>query len=663
MLLNQASVTSKDALTLLSENGSIEAQSSTLQSTNDSVLITSKSNANLKNAAITASAGSIAVRSKAASVNLATTDKSRAIKAVNVEVGAASEVNLSNRTVEATRNLKVTSQGAITAPTATLTADGGISVEAKEQVNLTDSALSSSNGEIKIHSTKGDVLLAAGASSIDAIRAKNLVVRAGEAIDFQGRKASLPSGALLLECEESILADRTDIEASSISLTSEYADILARNSTLVSTTENFTLAAGETIDVSNSTLNATAKKLSFNSDFGEIKAENATLTSGSEIALTANGDVSLTGATQVTAPKVNVTSEFSLLDFSGNAKVEAESIKLTAETEDIFLADNVKLNATSDVTLYAGEGILQVDNSVITAPKLSAEAEDSILLESDLGNKVPTVVLNSIYGDIGFNTAVETAFTINDASNGLIFGDLSLYVKDNPLKLTDLIVSYGDISIHAKSLEARGLVASDGVYVSTNFNNDAKGTSIKITDGILASEIGLMADKGSIEAENLYAIDGSICLYRTSLTTEGNIKVGAFYAADNSFIYNANGNISPGLVGEQEVHIAFGKKGTLNRATISPESSIFVMHAMGRLTDTINSMTQDMAHDWKWFPMLGWNETAYSIVECSTHETAWVYRREEKEQVKSPMSESDLIHDYWTRAYPQEKIEGLLSFD
>ena len=713
--LNQASVTSKDALTVLSQYGSIEAEGSTLQSTNGSVSVSSKQNLDLKNAAITAEAGSINVTSTAGAVNLAATDSSRAVKATNVVVAAASEVNLSSRSVQASEELKVTSQGTIvatsatlgsedlitlqakqgmtlnsanlvahntltltseagyiTALNATLNAAGALDVEAKGHVNFTDSTLTSSNGTIEILSTRGDVTLAATDSSVDAIRAKNLTVKAAEEIDFQGRKAylgdtaagsTLPNGVLLFESEDSILADTTNIVASSITLTSNYGDILARNSTMVSAAENFTLAAGETIDVGNSALNASAKKLSFTSDFGEIKAENATLTSASEIALVANGDVSLSGSSVLTAPNVAITSEFALVDLSDNARIEAESIKLTAEAEDIFLADNVQLNATTKVTLSAGDGILQVDNSVIRAPKLSAEAEDSILLESNLGNQVPTVVLDSSSGDISFNTALETAFSINDATDGVVFGDLWLYVKDNALKLTDTIVAGGDISIHAKSFEAPALFAEGGVYVSTNFNNDEKGTSIKIAEGVLASEIGLMADKGSIDAGVLNAMDGSICLYRTSLTTEGTIKVEEFYATDNSFIYNANGNISPGLACEEEVHIAFGGKGVLDKASISPEASIYVMHAMGRLTDTINSMTKEMENDWRWFPMLGWNETAYSMVERSVHETAWVYRRETKEQGESAQSESELIHDYWTRGYPQQKIEGLLSFD
>ena len=603
----------------------------------------------------------------------------------SAEVNAYSDVELQKATVtvqSAGASVSLTStNGSVKASEVSLNVPTSIDVNAQRDADFKDAKFSTMSGTIHIISSKGDVGVAASSGDdAYALRAKNLIIEAGRDIDFRGRKAYLgetrtsrsrllratipadATGLIVFESNESIYADGATLTGSSIELSSSAGDLFARNANLTSSGK-FTLAAGDDIDVSGATLtaNSTSEKLILKSSYGNVYAKSATLVSPVEIDISANKDISLSGTTSLTeAEKVVLASEFGLVDLSGEVAITAPEIVLKSEYSDIFLADDVKLTATESVSMDAGEGILQVDKSVIEAPRLTAVADDSILLQPANGNKVPAVILNSAYGSVGFNTDVDITLTVNN--NNLIYGDVWFEAPGKKLTLTNSVASYGQISVRAKSFTAPVLISSDGVYVSTNFNNDEEGTSIKI-DGVLSSEIGLMTDKGSIDVGILDAIDGSVSVYRTSLDTFGTISIGdRSYATSNGFIYNGNGNISSGLISDEFVQLMIGRTGTVTQLPNTKGSSSYVMHKLSYLSSAINEMTLEMADDYKWFPMMDWRKLGYTYIARTTDEVWEVYRREKKHLDEPFAKKEHIILDNWTKTFDSQRIEGVRAF-
>ncbi len=659
VLVNSGTLTSQNQLILASAGGRIEAQSAILKSETSAVNLTARD---------IISAKSVTVESPDAL-------RVEANRGMNLE-----EANLTSNT-----DVTLTStEGYVKATGLTLNARTALTVNAQNEVQLKDAKLSGMNGTIHLVSTKGDVGFAT--SSEDEaylIRAKNLIIEAGRDIDFRGRKAylgeetvtsrarllraTIPDGAtgmILFESNESIYADGTTLMASSIDLNSSAGDLFARKANFTSSGK-FTLSAGSGIDVSETTLtaNSTSEKLVLESDFGNVYAKDATLTSPVEIEVTANKDVSLSGATSFTAPKVSLTSEFEDVELSGSVQITSPEIFLTAETGDILLADNAKLTAQDGaVYLDADDDIVQSGNSVITASTLTATADDSIYLESSSGNKVPEVTLNNNYGSVRLNTAVDTTVNINNDRGHFVYGDVWLDAFNSSLTLTEGVASSGQVSIRAKSFETEYLVSDDGVYVSTNFNSDVAGTTSIEIDEIVSAEIGLMTENGSIKVGNLNALDGSVSVYRTSLETEGTITIGKGEATSNGFIYNGNGNITSGLVSDAFMHLMIGSSGTVTQLANTQGSSSYMMRKVSYLTKSINTMTQERANEYDWFPMMDWRKLGYTYVARATDVVRADYHFATAKLTKPFTREDDVIEDNWTASLESPEIEGLSVF-
>ena len=717
-------MTSEGALTLNAQNGRIDAQGATIQSNTSSINASAAKDVDLNGASINSENGKLTVTS-AETVNLGTTDKTKVIGAKEIAVtaknvilnnriatstdaitvnatgaiaGAASELtskkvaldastlgmNIERATIKSTEtDLTLTSaSGLIDAKGASLTSAADTKVSASSGVILTDATVRSSGDSISVTATNG-ALDSAGATyesgqsfSLSAKTNANLkdatfvgtdktlnVTTTTGNIDLSTSNGgnALTVKTLTLNSGSNVNLDSRDVTTLQALNVAAKGGISARNATLTSP-EIFSLVSGDDIDVSGSTLNATSasNNLVLKSESGSINAKNAMLNSPIAIALTAYDDVSLSGTTKVTAPNVALTTRKGLVDLSDNVEITASTISLKSEYSDIFLADDVKLAATESVSMDAGEGILQVDKSVIEAPRLTAVADDSILLQPANGNKVPAVILNSAYGSVGFNTDVDITLTVNN--NNLIYGDVWFEAPGKKLTLTNSVASYGQISVRAKSFTAPVLISSDGVYVSTNFNNDEEGTSIKI-DGVLSSEIGLMTDKGSIDVGILDAIDGSVSVYRTSLDTFGTISIGdRSYATSNGFIYNGNGNISSGLISDEFVQLMIGRTGTVTQLPNTKGSSSYVMHKLSYLSSAINEMTLEMADDYKWFPMMDWRKLGYTYIARTTDEVWEVYRREKKHLDEPFAKKEHIILDNWTKTFDSQRIEGVRAF-
>ena len=658
VFVNDSAVTSQEQLTITSKHGRIEAQGAMLKSA----------------AKVNLTAGDII------SANSVTVESPEALT-----VSANQGMNLDSANLTSNTDVTLNStEGYVKATGLTLNTPTAFTVNAQYEVQLKDAKLSQMTGTIHLVSSKRDVGVAAS-SDEDAyiLRAKNLIIEAGRDIDFRGRKAylgeepvtlrsrmlraTIPDGAtgmILFESNESIYADGTTLTGSSIDLNSSAGDLFARKANFTSSGK-FTLSAGSGIDVSETTLtaNSTSEKLVLESDFGNVYAKDATLTSLVEIDVTANKDVSLSGVTSFTAPKVSLSSEFETVNLSGSVQITSPEISLTAETGDILLSDEAKLTATNGtVELNAGDDIFQSDDSVITASTLTATADDSIYLESNSGNRVPNVTLNSDYGSVGLNTAVDTTVNINNDRGHFVYGDVWLDAFNSSLILTDGVTSAKQVSVRAKRFETGYLVSDDGVYVSTNFNSDVAGTTSIKVDEIVSAEIGLMSENGSIQVENLNAFDGSVSVYRTSLETEGTITIGESKASSNGFIYNGNGNITSGLVSDEFVHLMIGRAGSANQLANTRGSSSSVMHKVSYLTKSINTMTRERANDYDWFPMMDWRKLGYTYVARATDVISADYHFAMAKLAKPFTREDDVIEDNWTISLESPEIEGLSVF-
>ncbi len=619
-------------LTLISSEGLVGAQGATLQ-TNQSLEVKSSGDADLKNAAISATNGVAKITSTAGSVDLSATDATRSVNAQTIEIHAASNLDMSSRTLKASEAFAVNATGRISAKAATIESDGTLNLAGNRGLDLDKANLTSQNA-LKIDSGYGYV------------NASDATVNTQEALSIQA--------------SYTICADRSKLTGSSVSLYSLAENVFAREA-VVTSPGQLALRSGDDIDVSGSTLTVTgaSEKLTLEATFGSVNAKSATLSSASEIAIAANDDVSLSGAASLRAPKVSLTSEFKAVDLSDDVEITAPEIAITAETGSVLLADNVKLIASQGaVHLDAGDGIYQTDNSLIRASTLVATADDSVSLESNSGNEVPTVTLSSVSGSVGLHTAVDTTVTINE--DDVVSGDIWLDATNATLTLTEGVASNGQVSVHAKSVKAPYLISNDSVYVSTSFNNDDVGNSIEI-DGIYAAEIGLLADKGSIKTSSLIAFDGAVCVYRTNLETEGTISIGYGESTSNGFIYNGNGNITSGLVSDDFVQLMTGRTGAVTQLANTQGSSSRVMPKVSFLSGTINAMILDSANEYKWFPMIDWRKLGCSYIARSTDEVWEVYGDEKKHLIKPATLEEGLIEDNWTKTFDTQRI-GEISF-
>ncbi len=679
VILTDATVKSvQDSVAVTVTNGALESTGATYDS-NNRIALEAKSNANLKDAAVVGDASEFSVTTTTGSIDLSTSNHDKAIAVKNLKLNSGSDVKLVSRDISTTQvfdakakgsivaDSKLTSQttlnlqsaGSILVDQSTITSEGaltlqaqygrlqaqGATLESKQSsvdvkatgnVDLKDAKVAAENSTIHIESSAGKMDLSA-TNSERTLKAQSIVIDAVSALDMNSRT---------IESTDTLTVNANGIvTAKAATLKSEGA---------------LTLNARRGMDLSESNV-TTQSNLSLNSSKGYIKASSATLTSPNEIAITANGDVSFSGTSSLTAPKVSMVSNSELIDLFGSAKIDATTIQLIAEKSDIFLADDVQLFAKESVELGAGAGILQVDRSVITAPELTVLSGDAAIFDSKLGNQVPKVVLNSI-GEIDFKSAVDTTVTINPLFLGIVFGDVWLDTGSNALTITNNELDVlGQFSAHARTFKVNDVVSFDGFYVSTLFNGDATTDSIEVGE-ITSTEIGLMTDKGFIKAKNLYAFDGSVCVYRTSLDTQGNIEIGDSGATSNGFIYNGNGNINSGLVSDQFTQIVIGRAGTITQTADAMATPHYVIRGMTQLTDDIKTMTVALANEHKWFPMMDWQKAGMNYIARSTDEIWEVYRREKKHLDDPYDHKEHVIIDNWTKTFDPRRIEGVSEF-
>ncbi len=678
VILTDATVKSvQDSVAVTVTNGALESTGATYE-TNHSVTLEAKNDANLKDAAFSENID-LNITSKTGDIDLSTSNHDKAIAVKNLKLDSGSDVKLVSRDISTTQAFDVNAKGSIVADStltsqttlnlqsagsilvdqSTITSEealtlqaqygrlqaqgatleskqSSVDVKATGNVDLKDAKVAAENSTIHIESSAGKMDLSA-TNSERTLKAQSIVIDAVSALDMNSRT---------IESTDTLTVNANGIvTAKAATLQSEGA---------------LTLNARRGMDLSESNV-TTQSNLSLNSSKGYIKASSATLTSPNEIAITANGDVSFSGTSSLTAPKVSMVSNSELIDLFGSAKIDATTIQLIAEKSDIFLADDVQLIAKESVELGAGAGILQVDRSVITAPELTVLSGDAAIFDSKLGNQVPKVVLNSI-GEIDFKSAVDTTVTINPLFLGIVFGDVWLDTGSNALTITNNELDVlGQFSAHARTFKVNDVVSFDGFYVSTLFNGDATTDSIEVGE-ITSTEIGLMTDKGFIKAKNLYAFDGSVCVYRTSLDTQGNIEIGDSGATSNGFIYNGNGNINSGLVSDQFTQIVIGRAGTITQTADAMATPHYVIRGMTQLTDDIKTMTVALANEHKWFPMMDWQKAGMNYIARSTDEIWEVYRREKKHLDDPYDHKEHVIIDNWTKTFDPRRIEGVSEF-
>ena len=649
--LTSAEVSSKDNLTLKSYEGDVSAQGLTLTSEGEA-RITAKKDINLKNAKINErdlsgvvllEGGESVLLDNSEVYGSTITLQSLAglVSATNgvfdsttgITLSGASGITATNATLNAVETISATSQNAfVNLSGATLKSGADLAVTAKSDANLSAATIDVESGAVTVRTSEGDIDLSATAAT-PALVTKSLTLSAGKNVDLTGRSAKTTDATATL----SVAA---------------LGGVTLKDSTLNSVSAISIGTKGGSVEANNATL-ASAGVMSLTSTEGAVKLTGTMLKASPEVTVTSGDGITFRNSTTADGlTLISFVTGTNDIDVSGNSTLKADTVKFQANESDILLSDAAAISGTTAVNLFAGGSIIQIDKSSIATPMLTAQSLQSLYLSSEVGNDTPVANLTSL-GDIAIATRVDTTVTVNEGFEGIIFGDLWLDAYGSSLVLTNEdVTAIGQVSLRARSITANDVSSFDDVFASTAFNGDTTADTLKIGN-VIGSEIGLMTDKGQLEAGKLTAFGDSICIYRTSLTDAGSIRIVAGSAEGKALVYNGNGLISTPLVADKYVRFSLGTAGRINRSSFVRGVKTLTSHNLSVLTDEINEEYLDRKNDYKWFPMFDLGLSSYVSIDTAQAELRKVYARETKLLAKKPWGEGKLVQDHWT-----ESIEG-----
>ena len=608
--LSQAKLNTKKALTVEAE-GALLATSAVLNS-DEAMALSAKKAINAEGASfmgetvsITSSEGEV----KAASATL-TSSQSMTVTA------SAASVNLSRATISSGADLTVT---------------------AKKDANLSEATITVVNGDVLMTTSQGDIDLSASSTTTPLV-AKSFTVHAGKDVDLSGRavKTSETTNALYVAAGNGVtLKDSSLDSASALLIEAGTAAVEAKDSVLTS-----------------------AGAMTLSSAKGAVRLTETALNGSSEISLTAKDGISSKDSTVSEGlTKLTFVTDTNDIDVSGNSKLSANTVQFKANASDILLSDAASITGSEAVNLFASGSIIQIDKSTIATPILTAGAGKNLYLSSEIGNDTPTANLSSL-GDVALATRTDVRVTVNKDHSDVVFGDLWLDAYGSTLTLTnEKITTLGQVSLRARSISANDIYSADDVFASTAFNGDTTGDSLKIGN-VIASEIGLMTEKGQIEAGSLVAYEDSICIYRTSLADAGDIRVALGAAAGKALVYNGNGLISTPIAADKYVRLSLGAAGNIDRSSFMRGVLIRTSPNMSTLTADINEEYRYRLGDYKWFPMLDLGLSSYVTIETAQTELRKTFELGRTIRTLKPYKVDEaFVRDYWTDSVEETEVD------
>ncbi len=520
---------------------------------------------------------------------------------------------------------------------ANITSGADLTVNAKVNANLSEASIAAESGTAHIATSQGDIDLSASTET-ESLVAKSFTVNAGKNVDLSARtvRTSDTTSTLSVVAGNGVtLKDSFLDSASALVIEAGASDVEAKGSVLTS-----------------------AGAMALTSSKGAVRLTGTTLKGSSEISLTAKeGIVFKDSIASEGLTKLTFVTDTKDIDVSGNSTLRADVVQFKANVSDILLSGAASITGSGTVNLSAGGSIIQSGNSTIATEILTAEAGNDLYLSSEIGNDTPTANLSSL-GDIALLTRSDVQVTVNEELDGVIFGTLWLDAYGSSLTLTnESVTTLGQVSLRARSILANDIYSADDVFASTAFNGDTTRDSLKIGN-VIASEVGLMTEKGHIEAGNLVAYEDSICLYRTSLTDAGDIRIASGLAEGKALVYNGNGLISTPIAADKYVRLSLGAAGHIDSASFVRGVRIRTAHSMSSFTSLINEEYRYRMGDYKWFPMLDLGLPSYVSIETAQTElrNAFVNGRIERTLMPYKVDEP-LVKDFWTESFEEEEVD------